>query len=610
MSNSTRWIKFYLVTFCLVFSCKQCAQVDAQGTTLFQNVNVFDGEKKNESTNVLIVDGKIHTIGQEVVAPENAKTIDGTGKTLMPGMIDCHTHVWFEAHLRQAAIFGVTTELDMMSTPTVGKTFRDQQKEGAANGRADFYSAGSAVTVKGGHGTQFGFPVPTLDKVENTAQFVRERVAEGSDYIKLIYEDGSAYGSTLPTISTAMFAESVKIAHALDKLAVSHVSTLSSATMAVENQINGLVHLFSDARVTDDFIELSKKSKIFIVPTTAVVSNVSGSNSTKQLVNDANIKALLNNQNQYNLNRTFPKISGSKLTWEKLQFNIRKLHEAGIPILAGTDAPNPGTVHGASMHHELRLLTQCGLSNEQALAAATSLPAKHFKLDDRGRIAKGLRADLILLDGDPTEDVSNVAKIVGVWKSGHPIERQTRKEEVLAEVKRAEELKSGPDGEERLISNFDGAEIVTEFGAGWKTSSDSMMGGDSTVEMKLATGGAKNSNGCLELSGKTRAQQPAFAGVMFSPNNQQTTPEDLSANKSLSFWSKSEAKDFQVMLFFQKRGFQPSTKTIKASKEWKQHRFDFADFDGCDGTDVIGIWFGQATPGEFKFQIDEITLGN
>ena len=67
------------------------AQVDAQNITLFKSVDVFDGMKKIESTNVLIVDDKIDSIGKEVVAPENATTIDGAGKTLMPGMIDCHT---------------------------------------------------------------------------------------------------------------------------------------------------------------------------------------------------------------------------------------------------------------------------------------------------------------------------------------------------------------------------------------------------------------------------------------------------------------------------------------------------------------------------------------
>ena len=353
MLNSNRWINIFLGAFCLFFPGKQCAQVHAQGATLFKTVNVFDGEKKIESTDVLIVDGEIQSIGQAVETPENVTTVDGTGKTLMPGMIDCHTHVWFAANLQQAAIFGVTTELDMMSLPAVGKTWREQQRLGKANDRADFYSAGSAVTVKGGHGTQFGSSVPTLDKVENTAQFVRERIAEGSDYIKLIHEDGSAYGSLLPTISTAMFAEAVKASHAMNKIAVSHVSTLSSATMAVENQVDGLVHLFSDAKVTDEFIKLAKKSNLFIVPTAAVVSNASGSNSTKQIVSDTNLKAFLNNENQYNLSRTFPRLNDSKLTWEKLKFNIRKLHEASIPILAGTDAPNPGTVHGASMHHEL-----------------------------------------------------------------------------------------------------------------------------------------------------------------------------------------------------------------------------------------------------------------
>ena len=162
---------------------------------------MFDGEKKIEATNVLIADGKIEGVGDDLTMPEGAEQIDGTGKTLLPGLIDCHTHVWSEYSLQQAAMFGVTTELDMMSVADVARDFRLAQAEGNANHRADFFSAGGAVTVKKGHGTQFGFPVPTLDNSADAGKFVADRVREGSDYIKIILEDGSAYGMTLPTLS-------------------------------------------------------------------------------------------------------------------------------------------------------------------------------------------------------------------------------------------------------------------------------------------------------------------------------------------------------------------------------------------------------------------------
>lgn len=95
-----------------------------------------------------------------------------------------------------------------------------------------------------------------------------------------------------------------------------------------------------------------------------------------------------------------------------------------MPILAGTDAPNPGTAHGATLHRELELLVRAGLSPLAALQAATSLPAAAFALRDRGRIAPGLRADLVLVDGDPTHDVLATRAIVAIWKLGQRVNRE------------------------------------------------------------------------------------------------------------------------------------------------------------------------------------------
>lgn len=94
------------------------------------------------------------------------------------------------------------------------------------------------------------------------------------------------------------------------------------------------------------------------------------------------------------------------------------LRDAGAPLLAGTDATPFAPLHGESLHRELVLLTEAGLTNEQALAAATSVPARHFGLSDRGRIAPGLRADLVLVDGDPTRDITATLAIADVWRRG------------------------------------------------------------------------------------------------------------------------------------------------------------------------------------------------
>jgi imidazolonepropionase-like amidohydrolase len=97
---------------------------------------------------------------------------------------------------------------------------------------------------------------------------------------------------------------------------------------------------------------------------------------------------------------------------------IRAMAARGVPVLAGTDAPAPGAAYGASIHRELELLVRSGLMPTQALVAATSAPARAFGLADRGRIAPGLRADLVLVEGDPTTDIHDTRRIVAVWKRG------------------------------------------------------------------------------------------------------------------------------------------------------------------------------------------------
>src|SRR5258707_1366630 len=108
-----------------------------------------------------------------------------------------------------------------------------------------------------------------------------------------------------------------------------------------------------------------------------------------------------------------------------------QLREVGARILAGTDAPMPGTAHGVSLHRELELLVHAGLTPLEALAAATSLPADAFGLHDRGRIAPGLRADLLLVEGDPGSDILATRHIRGVWKRGKPVHRSAYRDRLV-----------------------------------------------------------------------------------------------------------------------------------------------------------------------------------
>jgi len=103
--------------------------------------------------------------------------------------------------------------------------------------------------------------------------------------------------------------------------------------------------------------------------------------------------------------------------------SVRSLHERGVTLLAGSDAGTLGVAHGATLHDELRLLVEAGLTPSDALAAATSNPARVFTLPDRGRIIVGALADLVLVNGDPTTDIAATRNIAGVWRGGQQATR-------------------------------------------------------------------------------------------------------------------------------------------------------------------------------------------
>jgi imidazolonepropionase-like amidohydrolase len=230
-----------------------------------------------------------------------------------------------------------------------------------------------------------------------------------------------------------MIEATIAAARLEGKLAICHVGKADDAELALRHGAHGLAHLFADREADPDWIRRAVDQKLFVVPTAAVVSNACGEYSTRQVFDDPELNPYLTQNDLINLGKTFPRREGAPSSWPTLKSNIAALEAAGVPILAGTDAANPGTVHGVSLHHELRLLVDSGLTAESALAAATSRAADAFTLSDRGRIKPGLRADLLLVEGNPLEDIRAVSRIRGVWKAGHPVDREKTRAKVAAE---------------------------------------------------------------------------------------------------------------------------------------------------------------------------------
>jgi imidazolonepropionase-like amidohydrolase len=582
----------------LLFAILLALPLAAQQTAI-TNVRLFDGTKVVPHATVVIDGARIVAAGAKVAVPNGAKVIDGNGKTLLPGLIDSHTHV-FPGSLDRALRFGVTTELDMFTSLRTLDPLRAEQARGPVTNRADVYSAGTLATVAGGHGSEY-FPIPTFKTGDDPQAFIDARIAEGSDYIKLIVETGEAYGMNLPTLSKSDLTALITAAHKRGKMAVVHVSTLHGARDAIDAGADALVHIFADKVPDAGFGAFVAAHHAFVVPTLTVNESTTGVGSGTSLTTDAHLVAYLHPDEMTSLKTSFPK--AKDLSLDNAYAAVQQLKKAGVPILAGTDAPNPGTAHGASMHRELELLVKSGLTPVEALTAATSLPAKHFKLNDRGRIAAGLRADLLLVDGDPTTDILATRSIAGVWKNGAALDRQPEPKRAAA----APVTSVVPNIGDGMISNFDSGDTKPAFGLGWQISTDSIAGGVSTAAIDVVDGGANGTPKALHVHADTK---PGFmfpwAGAMLMLGSTPMQPVDLSSKSGLSFFAKGDV-DIRVMLFCASTGRIPRQTTVHAGADWTPIALPWSAFT-IDGKDVQMVVICGPDKGAVDFAIDEVRL--
>lgn len=594
------------ILFTVVFLFASAFSQTSGKSIFFQNVKIFDGHHFSGPLNVLAENGKIQLVGSLVKIPANAEVISGEGLTLLPGFIDSHVHVFGSAHLTQALAYGVTTELDMFSNVQNSKSIEEDQAAGKLTDEADLRTAGTLVTAPGGHGTEYGINIPTISSPDQAQAFVDARIAEGSDYIKIVYDDALEYGvpKPIPTLDKKTLAAVIAAAHKRGKLAVVHIGSLQQAIDVIEAGADGLAHLFVGEHSDPDFGRLAAAHHVFVIPTLSVLNSICGIKKDA-LANDSRISSGLISSNLENLKAVFP--SRTRLSCAGATEAIRQLRQSHVPVLAGTDAPNPGTEHGASMHGELELLVQAGLTPAEALEAATANPANAFHLNDRGEIALGKRADFLLVKGDPGTDITATRNIVGVWKAGFREDHDA----YLAEVKKLQQQLSGPPpgSESGLVSNFDDLTPKTNYGL-WMTSTDQIMGGKSTATFEVVAGGANNSKGALHVVGEVAPSfQTAWSGVMFSPGKHMMEAVDLASKKNISFWAKGDGKTYRIILFTQKNGPIPPMQTFTAGPEWKQFTFSISSFEGADGHGVSAVIFAAGpAPGPYNFYLDEVRI--
>ena len=404
---------------------------DVTAVTVITGCQVFDGERTRPRLSVVIAGGLITEVAERVDPPAGAEIVDATGQTLLPGLIDAHAHV-FPGSLDQALIFGVTTELDMFADPLVVTQLKTAAR--SRDDLADLRSAGTAATAPGGHPSglvERGLyrPFPTLTTPSEAESFVAARAAEGSDYLKIIIDDGHALGYPRPTLRAGTVAALISSAHRHGLLAIVHVMDTEAARTAVEAGADGLAHLpVREGSGPVLPVTALVGRGVFVTPTLVALEAVCGRGHGLAMAADVRFEPLLNPASKMMLTMSkgnFPLGADAQVSFDLAVSAVAELHQAGALILAGTDAGTLGTAHGASLHRELELLVASGLTPVQALTAATAAPARIFGLGDRGRIRPGLAGDLLLVDGDPTTDITATTAITAIWRRGTRVNRQT-----------------------------------------------------------------------------------------------------------------------------------------------------------------------------------------
>ncbi|WP_431967203.1 amidohydrolase family protein [Actinacidiphila sp. bgisy160] len=402
--------------------------------TAIVNAKVFDGTRLRDWTSVRFADGIITDCATGPTARGGDVVIDAEGGTILPGLIDSHIHL-VPGALAQGLTFGVTTALDMFSQ--AGAMAVAKEQAGARSDVADVRSAGIGATAPGGHPSMMYDPFPTLTGPEQAEQFVAERVAEGSDYVKIFGPSGAAGPWATPSLDLETIAALTQAAHGRGLVVVAHVNSVAGMRQVVSAGVDVIAHVPVDGELDRALAERVAEAGIAVGPTLATLENLLGEPGGAAVVADPRLVGKLGDAQVRRLASGAPGRRGQRLPpYARAEKNACRLVDAGVTILAGTDAPSPGTAFGASLHRELELLGRCGITPAQALNAATAAPARVFLLADRGLVAAGRRADLVLVSGDPLTDITATRAIERIWRAGVPCDRRV----FVPDMAEAEEL--------------------------------------------------------------------------------------------------------------------------------------------------------------------------
>ena len=396
---------------------------------LFRNGRILDGlGDVIENGWVLVKRGRIEAVGRgssgATEGREEAEIVDLKGRTLLPGLIDCHVHLVLdggpdpmtkvaeasdaEAVLRMAANgmktlkAGVTTVRDLGSKNFADVDLRNAVEAGLVQGPRVVCS-GQMICITGGHGHQLGF---VADGPEGVRRAVRAQAGAGVDWIKLMATGGVLTRGGVPGMphfNPDELQAGVEEAHKLLLRTAAHSQSLTGSRNAVRAGIDSIEH---GVGLDEEIVDEMARRGTFLVPTLSAPSNIIAGGEK------AGIPAEF--------------VEKTKRLFDEHVAGFQLAARAGVKIASGTDAGTPFNLHGENAR-ELVLMAEHGLPAGEAIQCATSRSAELLGMKESvGSVAAGRWADFVVVDGNPLEDLSMLAdpdKISAVFRGGVRVDR-------------------------------------------------------------------------------------------------------------------------------------------------------------------------------------------
>jgi imidazolonepropionase-like amidohydrolase len=419
-----------------------CASPTA--TLAIRDVTVIPmtGEGVQEHRTVVVTGDRIGTIGaaDDVRVPEGVEVIDGSGRYLIPGLVDAHVHLMDRNDLPLLLSRGVTSVLNMAGAP-MQLAWREDIEAGRLVGPR-LYTTGPQLKVEANPAIDFERAAVSPDEVR---ELVAYEARAGYDFVKIwgpldaaVYEAALAAARSANIRTTGHIPRTVGLDGVLD--------AGQSSVAHVEEYLNKVLARRRDRAQLAEVAELSARRGLTVITTLvayeAIAASVAAdiepllSRPERRLLDP--VRALLWEPG-FNRYRTPAREGRAPEYRDKLAYQqeiARALHQAGVRLVAGSDAGEiPGLVPGVDLHRELELLVEAGLSPLDALATATVNAGRFLTPQEplAGTVAEGAPADLVLLAADPLEEIGNTRSIVATVARGTPLDPEALERAVLAE---------------------------------------------------------------------------------------------------------------------------------------------------------------------------------